>query len=76
MAAGGHDDPISSPYLRYAGALGSGAYIYAEIASGRLRARKFGRLTRILRADFVDWLAAAPPISPASSSRTRTPGTN
>jgi excisionase family DNA binding protein len=36
------------------------SYIYEEIRAGRLRARKFGRLTRILLADYEAWLAAAP----------------
>jgi excisionase family DNA binding protein len=54
------------------------SFVYEEIRAGRLVARKFGRLTRVLRADFDAWLASAPPISPAptSNARTRTPGPN
>jgi excisionase family DNA binding protein len=40
------------------------SYVYEEIRRGALRARKFGRLTRILRPDYEAWLAAAPPIAP------------
>jgi excisionase family DNA binding protein len=38
------------------------SFVYEEIRAGRLIARKFGRLTRVLRADYQAWLAAAPPI--------------
>jgi excisionase family DNA binding protein len=50
------------------------SFVYDEIRAGRLVARKFGRLTRVLRADFDAWLASAPPISAAP--RNRTPGPN
>jgi excisionase family DNA binding protein len=40
------------------------SYIYEEIRAGRLIARKFGRLTRVLQRDYEAWLAAAPPIVP------------
>jgi excisionase family DNA binding protein len=39
-------------------------YVYEAIRRGELRARKYGRLTRILRRDYEDWLAAAPEITP------------
>ena len=35
------------------------------IRAGRLIARKFGRLTRVLRKDYEAWLASARPIAPA-----------
>jgi excisionase family DNA binding protein len=38
------------------------SFVYEEIRNGRLIARKLGRLTRVLRADYEAWLAAAPPI--------------
>jgi excisionase family DNA binding protein len=41
------------------------SYVYEEIRRGALRARKFGRLTRILRQDYEAWLAAAPLIAPS-----------
>ncbi len=41
-------------------------YIYGEIDAGRLRAVKFGGLTRILPEDFAAWLASAPAIVPSS----------
>ncbi|MHB2211445.1 helix-turn-helix domain-containing protein [Methylobacterium sp. CM6257] len=34
--------------------------IYAEIAAGRLKARKLGRRTLILDKDLEDWLATLP----------------
>jgi hypothetical protein len=34
--------------------------IYAEIAAGRLKARKVGRRTVILNADLIAWLKALP----------------
>jgi hypothetical protein len=34
--------------------------IYAEIASGRLKARKVGRRTVILNTDLLAWLKALP----------------
>jgi excisionase family DNA binding protein len=40
------------------------SYIYEAIRRGELRARKYGRLTRILLQDYQDWLMAAPPIAP------------
>jgi excisionase family DNA binding protein len=40
------------------------SYIYEEIRAGRLIARKFGRLTRVLRRDYEAWLASARPIAP------------
>jgi excisionase family DNA binding protein len=50
------------------------SFVYEEIRAGRLIARKLGRLTRILRADYDTWLAAAPPISPANPSPARITG--
>ena len=38
------------------------SFVYEEIRAGRLIARKFGRLTRVLQPDYEAWLAAAPPI--------------
>jgi excisionase family DNA binding protein len=35
-------------------------FIFAEIRSGRLRARKLGRLTKILHADLCAWLESLP----------------
>jgi excisionase family DNA binding protein len=43
-------------------------FVYAEIRRGALCARKFGRLTRILRRDYRAWLAAALPIAPVPPS--------
>lgn len=40
------------------------SYVYEAIRRGELRARKYGRLTRILRRDYETWLAAAPSIAP------------
>jgi excisionase family DNA binding protein len=40
------------------------SFIYEQIRCGALVARKYGRLTRILRRDFDAWLAAAPAIAP------------
>jgi hypothetical protein len=44
------------------------SFVYEEIRSGRLIARKFGRLTRILRIDYDAWIAAAPSIAPMPPS--------
>jgi excisionase family DNA binding protein len=40
------------------------SFLYEAIRRGELRARKFGRSTRILRSDFEAWLQAAPSIAP------------
>jgi hypothetical protein len=40
-----------------------------RIAAGRLIARKFGRLTRVLDEDYYRWLANAPAIGAADSER-------
>ena len=40
--------------------------IYEAIAAGRLKARKLGRRTLILRDDFTQFLAALPEITPIS----------
>ena len=42
------------------------SYIYEAIRRGELRARKYGRLTRILIVDYRRWLEGAPAIEPAS----------
>jgi excisionase family DNA binding protein len=42
----------------------SRSYVYEAIRRGELIARKYGRLTRILRRDYEAWLATAPPIAP------------
>ena len=34
--------------------------IFEEIREGRLKARKFGRRTLILRSDLMEWLHALP----------------
>ena len=44
------------------------SFIYQAISRGELRARKFGRLTRILLPDYRRWLDSAPPIEPASAA--------
>jgi hypothetical protein len=43
-------------------------FVYAEIQRGALCARKYGRLTRVLRRDYLAWLAAALPIAPVPPS--------
>ena len=40
--------------------------IYEAIAEGRLKARKLGRRTLILRDDFTQFLVALPEITPTS----------
>jgi excisionase family DNA binding protein len=40
--------------------------VYAAIAEGRLRARKLGRRTLVLRDDFTQFLVALPEIKPIS----------
>jgi len=40
--------------------------IYAAIAEGRLKARKLGRRTLILRDDLTQFLVALPEITPTS----------
>jgi excisionase family DNA binding protein len=40
------------------------SYIYEAIRAGELRAIKLGRLTRVLRVDYMRWLTGAPPITP------------
>jgi excisionase family DNA binding protein len=42
------------------------AKLYQEIRSGRLRAVKMGRSTRILVTDFKQYLASLPAIQPAT----------
>jgi excisionase family DNA binding protein len=44
------------------------SYVYEAIRRGELRARKFGRATRVLRTDYESWLAAAPPVVPTPPS--------
>jgi len=41
------------------------SFIYEAIRRGELRARKFGRLTRVLGRDYRNWLEMAPSIAPA-----------
>ena len=38
----------------------SRTFVYSEIRSGRLRARKYGRSTRVLREDREEWLKRLP----------------
>jgi len=42
--------------------------LYEDIRDGKLRARKFGRSTRILVSDFLEYLASAPVINPQSDT--------
>src|SRR5215470_15376915 len=49
------------------------SFVYNEIRSGRLIARKFGRLTRILRADYEAWLATASTVPTQPAGRTASP---
>jgi excisionase family DNA binding protein len=44
--------------------------IYAEIAAGRLVARKVGRRTLIAVVDLEAWLAEQPTVKPATASAT------
>jgi excisionase family DNA binding protein len=60
---GGDLDALDIPTVCRRSGLGR-SYVYEAIRRGELRARKFGRLTRILRCDYEDWLAAAPAIAP------------
>jgi excisionase family DNA binding protein len=46
----------------------SRTYIYREINAGRLKARKRGRRTIILREDVRAWLKALPEYQPAAPS--------
>jgi hypothetical protein len=39
-------------------------YVYDAINRGELVARKYGRLTRVLRSDYYVWLNGAPKIAP------------
>jgi excisionase family DNA binding protein len=41
--------------------------IYEELASGRLRARKLGRRTIILKSDHQEWLASLPTLKPSGT---------
>ena len=61
-----HDDDLDAfdiPTVCRRSGLGR-SYVYEAIGRGELVARKFGRLTRVLRVDFEAWLKAAPPIAP------------
>ena len=42
------------------------SFVYEAIRRGELRAKKFGRLTRVLRRDYENWLEAAPSIAPTT----------
>jgi excisionase family DNA binding protein len=64
IADGGDLDALDIPTVCRRTRFGR-SYIYEQIRSGALRARKYGRLTRILRLDYEAWLAAAPAIAPA-----------
>lgn len=60
-AMSGRPKPISSTKKELAERHGvSVDFIEAEIRRGRLRARKFGRATRILDADEEEWLVSLP----------------
>lgn len=45
---------------------GSRTFLYEQINSGALRARKRGRKTMVLRQDLEQWLASLPAYKPAS----------
>ncbi len=46
---------------QFCGAFGVGhTFVYAEIAAGRLRVRKAGRRTLVMRADAERWAAGLP----------------
>lgn len=45
------------------------SYVYEAIRRGELPARKYGRLTRILIADYRRWLDNAPSIGPTDGQR-------
>ena len=60
-AMSGRPKPTSSSKKELAERHGVGVdFVEAEIRRGRLRARKFGRATRILDADEEKWLASFP----------------
>jgi excisionase family DNA binding protein len=44
------------------------SFVYEEIRAGRLIAHKYGRLTRVLNADYRRWLDGAPAIEPSKPS--------
>jgi excisionase family DNA binding protein len=48
------------------------SYIYEAIRRGELRARKYGRLTRILVFDYRRWLDSAPAIEPTPATASKT----
>jgi predicted DNA-binding transcriptional regulator AlpA len=58
----GELDALDIPTVCRRSGLGR-SFLYEEIRAGRLIARKFGRLTRVLQRDYEAWLAAAPPIA-------------
>jgi excisionase family DNA binding protein len=69
--SGDHDlDALDIPTICRLAKLGR-SFVYEEIRAGRLVARKFGRLTRVLKADYKAWLAAAPPILALPATCTR-----
>jgi excisionase family DNA binding protein len=66
------DDVLAYSIGDFCNAVGVGrAFVYTEISSGRLVARKVGRgrgRTLIRRDDAEQWLAAAPVIRPRNPS--------
>jgi excisionase family DNA binding protein len=63
-----HVDALDIPGVCRASGLGR-SYVYEAIRRGELRARKYGRLTRILIEDYRRWLDGAPSIEPTSGKR-------
>jgi excisionase family DNA binding protein len=72
-------DALDIPTICRRSGLGR-SYVYEAIRRGELRARKFGRLTRILRCEYEAWLESAPAIVPMSmepaKQRDARPGAN
>jgi hypothetical protein len=71
-----HDNPSIHAYsiaeLAERGPVGKST-LYAEIATGRLIARKIGRRTIILADDWRAFLAGAPPITPTAPAAALVP---
>jgi excisionase family DNA binding protein len=56
-----HDAPLALGIIEAARAAGIGrSTVFEEINAGRLKARKAGRRTLILRDDLAAWLASLP----------------
>ena len=62
-----HDAPLALGIIEAARAAGVGrSTVFEEINAGRLKARKAGRRTLILRDDLAAWLANLPQRSSAA----------